>query len=395
MQLSWTQGLWPYSAGWALALFLLLTQITILAVTLYLHRSQAHRALELHPAVSHFFRFWLWLTTGMNTREWVAVHRKHHAHCETENDPHSPVIHGIWKVLFHGVALYTREAENPETVHKYAHGTPNDWVQRQVYDRFRYLGIVLMLAIDLLLFGPIGLTFWAGQILWIPFWAAGVINGAGHYWGYRNFITADTSTNLLPVALFIGGEELHNNHHAFPSSARFSMKPWEVDLGWLAIVVLRRIGLARVLREAPRLNRHRPDARLDEHTLKALLLHRFTVMSDYYRQVMVPVLRDEARLHRQSVRKVLRRSRRLLRAERRFLSRRADQALQQWLDHWQRLRTVHDFRQRLQLLWERRTTQPDQLLKQLTAWCNEAEQSGIEALQHFATQLRSYQLREA
>ncbi len=386
-------GLWPYGGWWAIALFLLLTQITILAVTLYLHRAQAHRALDLHPAVSHFFRFWLWLTTGMNTREWVAVHRKHHARCETEEDPHSPVTHGIWKVLLQGVELYTREAQKPETVEKYGRGTPDDWVQHKLYDRWRYLGIAIMAVTDLVLFGPIGLTFWAGQILWIPFWAAGVINGAGHWWGYRNFITQDTSTNLLPLALFIGGEELHNNHHAFPSSARFSMKPWEVDLGWQVIRLLRGLGLATVLREAPRLSRRRPDARLDEQTLKALFLHRFTVMSDFYHQVMVPVLREEATRHRVSARRVLRKGRRLFRAERRFLNQRAEATLQDWLEHWQQLRTVHNYRQRLLALWERRTTQPDLLLRQLREWCEEAEKSGISALQHFAAQLRSYQLQ--
>ncbi len=395
MQDTLIHGLWPFGGGWAVALFLLLTQITIFSVTLYLHRAQAHRALDLHPVVSHFFRFWLWMTTGMNTREWVAVHRKHHAHCETENDPHSPVTHGIWKVLFHGVSLYTEEAKNPETIEKYGRGTPNDWLQRHLYDRWRYLGIALMAVIDLALFGPIGLTFWAGQILWIPFWAAGVINGAGHWWGYRNFITQDTATNLIPIAFFIGGEELHNNHHAFPSSARFSMKRWELDLGWQCIRLLRALGLARVLREAPRLSRERSDARLDEQTLKALFLHRFTVMTDYYRQVIIPVLQDEARQHRISVRRVLRKGRRLMRAERRFLNRKADATLQHWLEHWQQLKTVHEHRQRLLSLWERHTTQPEQLLQQLKHWCEEAERSGIAALQNFARQLRSYQLQPA
>ncbi len=395
MQDTLIHGLWPYGGGWAIALFLLLTQITIFAVTLYLHRAQAHRALDLHPAVSHFFRFWLWLTTGMNTREWVAVHRKHHAHCETEQDPHSPVVHGIWKILFQGVELYSHEAQNPQTLEKYGKGTPNDWLQRNLYDRWRYLGISLMLLINLLLFGPIGLTFWAGQILWIPFWAAGVINGAGHWWGYRNFITKDTATNLFPIGFFIGGEELHNNHHAFPSSARFSMKPWELDIGWQMIRLLRGLGLARILREAPRLSRDRADARLDEQTLKALFLHRFTVMSDFYHQVVVPVLREEARQHQLSARRVLRKGRRLFRAEQRFLGRRAEATLQQWLEHWQQLKTVHEYRQRLLTLWERRTTQPELLLQQLKAWCEEAEHSGITALQNFARQLRSYQLQPA
>ncbi|MBZ0251531.1 MAG: fatty acid desaturase, partial [Burkholderiales bacterium] len=276
------EGLLDLSWWGKLLVLLVLVQITIAGVTLYLHRCQAHRSLELHPAVSHFFRFWLWLTTGMVTKEWAAIHRKHHAKCETAEDPHSPQVHGINKVLFAGVVLYVKESHHPETMQRYGHGTPDDWIERTIYTPHHKKGILVMLTANVLLFGDFpGLLMWGVQMAWIPFWAAGVINGIGHFWGYRKFQTEDASTNIVPVAAWIGGEELHNNHHAFPSSAKFALRKWEFDIGWATIKGLQAVGLAKVLRVAPSLD-VRPNIPVpDTDTLKALLAMRFQAMTDY------------------------------------------------------------------------------------------------------------------
>jgi stearoyl-CoA desaturase (delta-9 desaturase) len=247
----WYNGLWNAPVGVMVVYTLVLTHITIVSVTVYLHRYSAHRALELHPALQHFFRFWLWLTTGMLTKQWTAIHRKHHATCETPDDPHSPQVHGLTTVLFKGAELYGIEAHKPGTLERFGRGTPDDWMERNVYQRYKRYGIALMAVIDVLLFGALGLTVWAVQMLWIPFLAAGVVNGLGHYAGYRNFETPDASTNLLPWGLLIGGEELHNNHHAYPSSAKLSVKWWEFDLGWFWIRLFSLLGLAKPLRIGP------------------------------------------------------------------------------------------------------------------------------------------------
>ncbi len=225
---------------------LVMVQITIACVTLYLHRSQAHRAVQFHPVISHFMRFWLWLTTGMVTKEWVAVHRKHHQASDTEKDPHSPQVYGLWRVLFGGAFLYVKAARNKLMIQELGIGTPNDWIEKKLYTPHSRLGILLMLVIDLVLFGPIGFVVWGVQMLWIPFWAAGVINGLSHWWGYRNTDTKDTSRNLWPFAIWIGGEELHNNHHADGASAKFKQRWYEFDIGWFYIKVLEKLKLARV-----------------------------------------------------------------------------------------------------------------------------------------------------
>src|SRR5690349_17329944 len=241
--------------GWEIVAYTLITtHVTIAAVTIFLHRAQAHRALDLHPIVSHFFRFWLWLGSGMVTREWVAIHRKHHAKCETADDPHSPQVHGINRVLWTGVVLYVKESHYPETMERYGHGTPEDWLERNLYSKHAVLGLTIMGVVDLLLFGLVpGVLIFLAQIAWIPFWAAGVINGVGHFWGYRNWDVPapDASRNISPIGMLIGGEELHNNHHAYPASARFSIKWYEFDLGWVYIRTLETLGLARVKKEAP------------------------------------------------------------------------------------------------------------------------------------------------
>jgi stearoyl-CoA desaturase (Delta-9 desaturase) len=370
---------------------LALTHVTIVSVTLYLHRHQAHRALELHPAVAHFFRFWLWLTTGMVTREWVAVHRKHHAKCETAEDPHSPQVAGIGTVLWQGAELYQVAAAQPQLVAHYSHGTPDDWIERHLYRRHHALGVSLLLVLQFLLFGFAGLAIWAVQMLWIPFWAAGVINGVGHWGGYRNFETADASRNIVPWGLLVGGEELHNNHHAYASSARFSSRWWELDLGWGYIRLLEVLGLARVKKLAPRPVLLSKD-QVDLDTVRAVVLGRLQVMADYARRVVWPVLRQEGR-PRLAGRFGLRQARRLLVRDPGLLDERARSALEQLLTSCQRLRTVYQFRQQLQAVWERQVASQEQLRAALQDWCAQAEATGIQALEQFARRLRGYGLQ--
>jgi len=374
---------------------LVLTQITIASVTIFLHRYQAHRALELHPIVSHFFRFWLWLTTGMLTKEWVAVHRKHHAKVESPDDPHSPLIVGIRKVLWQGVELYQEEADKKETVERYGHGTPDDWIERNLYGRDNWHGIILMLFINVLLFGVLGVSIWAMQMLWIPFWAAGVINGIGHWWGYRNYESRDISRNITPIAFWIGGEELHNNHHAFPGSARFSNKWWEFDIGWAYIRSLEMLGLATVKKVAPRPVVMQQKEIADMDTLRAVVISRLHVMAHYGRDVIVPVLRAELRCADDSCRRILQRARKLLLKETTFMDEGARERLDRALEQSQLLCTVYQYRQQLQELWDRSASSHEHLLQRLQDWCNRAEATGIEVLEEFAGHLRSYALKPA
>lgn len=379
---------------WELVLVtLLMTHVTIAAVTIFLHRTQAHRALDLHPMISHFFRFWLWLTTGMITKQWVAIHRKHHAKCETSDDPHSPQILGIRKVLWEGAELYRSEAANSETLNRYGHGTPNDWLENHLYTRYDRLGVTLMLFIDLALFGIAGLTVWAIQLLWIPFWAAGIVNGLGHYWGYRNYEPRDASTNLLPIGLVIGGEELHNNHHAFPSSAKLSKHWWEFDIGWLYIRILTILRLAHVKKIAPVPQQLRDKQAIDLDTLRAVVLGRLYVMADFGRNVVAPVLREELRKADDSRRRVLKRTKVLLLREEAQLDARDRARLHSVLDMSQALCTVYEFRMSLQSLWNRTTVSHEKLLASLQDWCMQAEASGIQVLQEFAQSLRGYSVR--
>ncbi|WNL46661.1 fatty acid desaturase [Dyella sp. BiH032] len=382
-------------AGWVamLVYLLVMTQLTIFTVTLYLHRSQTHRGVDFHPALANFFRFWGWLTTGMVVKEWVAVHRKHHAKVETEEDPHSPQIYGIKKVFWDGVSLYREASYNKADLEKYGRGTPDDWFERKLFGGHPYWGPSLMLIINLALFGVIGAAIWAVQMIWIPFWAAGFVNGIGHWWGYRNFESADTATNLSPWGVWIGGEELHNNHHAFPSSAKFALRKWEFDIGWAVICGLRAVGLAKVLRVAPTLdvrpNVHLPDA----ETLKAVLTHRFQAMTDFYRGVIVPTLRDEAQHAGESLKAMPRRMRRALADGGRWLDNEGRERLQAALAKRPTLRVVCDFRTRLAELMEQRGA--EQTLKGLQQWIAEAEQSGIRVLQDFAQRLKTYAVSAA
>src|SRR6185437_349513 len=346
------------NAGWlAILLYVLVTtQLTIFAVTLYLHRSQAHRGVEFHPIVAHFLRFWNWLATGMVTKEWVAVHRKHHAHCETEEDPHSPQVEGIGKVFFEGVELYRVAAANKADIEKYGRGTPDDWMERHLYSRYPILGVSLLAVIDLALFGVLGGAVWALQMIWIPFWAAGVVNGLGHWWGYRNFETADKATNLTPWGVWVGGEELHNNHHAFPSSAKFALRKFEVDIGWVVIRGLEKVRLAKVLRVAPSLD-ERPNVSLpDMETLKALLTHRFQAMTDYYKTVIKPTVREQSSAEgtRRFGAMPRRRLRRALANGGRWLDQNGKARLAAAVENRPRLQQISEYRARLAALMEQR-----------------------------------------
>ena len=379
---------------WQLVLITLaLTHVTIAAVTIFLHRAQAHRALDLHPAVSHFFRLWLWLTTGMVTAEWVAIHRRHHARCETPDDPHSPQVLGLRKVLWEGAELYQQAAADPALVARYSHGTPDDWLERNVYGRLRWQGPAVMLVTDFVLFGAAGVAIWAIQMVWIPFWAAGVINGIGHYWGYRNFESPDAATNISPWGILIGGEELHNNHHAFPSSARLSNRWWEFDIGWLYIRTLEILRLAKVRRVAPRPHLAEGKTMVDLDTLKAVITNRMHVAARYARDVIRPVSRKELCGEDAACRRVYRQARRLLVRDESHLDETSRERLARLLEKSPTLATVVEYRKKLQDVWERTTASQEALLQSLQDWCRQAEASGIRSLAEFAHTLRSYTLQ--
>ena len=373
-----------------------LTHITIAAVTLYLHRYQAHRAVDMHPVISHFFRFWLWLTTGMNTKEWVAVHRKHHARVETEDDPHSPQIFGIRKVLLEGTELYKLEANKKQTLDAFGHETPDDWVEHHVYSRLNYSGgIISMLLIDVVLFDFVGITIWAAQMAWIPFFAAGVINGIGHWGGYRNFESPDASTNIIPWGILIGGEELHNNHHAFASSAKFSSKWWEVDLGWCYLVCMQKLKLARIKKIAPCLQVDQHKLEVDLDTLRSVIANRFHIMSRYAKSVVTRVCKEEKNHLDTTTRKLLKRGRRLITLPDTRLDESSRQHLDEILQRSDAMQIVYDFSQRLQALWTEKTATHEHLLHALREWCEQAESTGIKALEDFSRSMRTYTLQPA
>ena len=387
-------GLLDLPAWGYVAYVLVATHLTIAGVTIYLHRHQAHRALDLHPIASHLFRFWLWLTTGMVTQEWVAVHRKHHARVETPDDPHSPRQEGIRKLLLEGTELYRATSKDPETLARYGHGTPDDWLERNLYRPFSNRGYKLLMLANLAMFGPIGATIWAVQMLWIPVLAAGVVNGVGHWGGYRKFETPDASTNILPIGLLIGGEELHNNHHAFASSAKLSVQWWEFDAGWAYIRVLEALGLARVKKLPPRAVLV-PGKDLDRDSVRAIIASRFQVMAQYARQVLAQVCAEELRRVDVSKRGLLKSAKRLMIREESMLSQEAHDRLHAILQHSQSLATVYGYKQRLKAIWQERSANHDWLRDSLEQWCREAEQSGIRALQEFARTLPAYTLAAA
>lgn len=367
-----------------------LTQITIASVTIYLHRHQTHRTLTLHPIVSHFFRFWLWITTGMVTAQWVAIHRKHHAMADVEGDPHSPVVFGLKKVFWEGAELYRKSARDKELVAKYSHGTPNDWIERNVYSRFSAKGVLLMFLLDLFLFGVPGISIWAIQMMWIPVWAAGVVNGIGHYWGYRNFECRDAATNVFPWGFWIGGEELHNNHHTFASSAKFSVKWWEFDIGWMYIRCLSFLGLAKVKKLPPQLAHKKGKCQVDLDTVKAVVGNRFQVMAHYYKEVVQPILKQARQNSLKSDKKLLQYAGRLLRREEILLSQKARSKLQVLLNRYEQLRLVYSYRQSLQNIWLKTASSQKDLVDALQQWCKQAEESGLEVLGQFADRLKGY-----
>ncbi|CUA90476.1 MULTISPECIES: DesA family fatty acid desaturase [Comamonas] len=385
-------GLWDLT-WWQLLLYTLITtHFTIAGVTIYLHRSQAHRALDLGPVPSHFFRFWLWLGTGMVTKEWVAIHRKHHAKCETADDPHSPQTRGLGKVMREGAELYRAEARNEETLRKYGHGTPDDWMERNIY-RHSVMGPSLMLILNVALFGVIGLSIWAVQMVWIPFWAAGVVNGVGHFWGYRNYEATDASTNLVPWGLIIGGEELHNNHHTFPTSAKFSVKPYEFDIGWVYISLMQKLGWAKVKKTPPRLRMGVVKPVADELTLEAIIANRYEVMARYARGVRTAVQHELDLLKQKQAQKS---DVSLLKGVQRWLHRDADKVPERAQSQLAQARAAHPvidqmlvMREELRQLWLNTSLSREQLTGQLQAWCQRAEASGIAALKDFSVKLRA------
>ncbi len=382
-------GIFSDLGAWQLVLVtLVLTHITIAGVTIFLHRSQAHRAVELGFVPFHFFRFWLWLTTGMVTREWVAIHRKHHAKCETAEDPHSPQFKGIHTVLWKGAWLYRLESKNQETLNLYGRGTPDDWLEQHVYSKYPWLGVALMLVLDVLLLGWAGLLVWLVQMVWIPFWAAGVINGLAHFWGYRNWHTDDASSNISPIGILIGGEELHNNHHAFAASARLSSKWYEFDIGWFYIRLMEMLGLATVRTVAPRLTVNPAKQVVDLDTVSAVLGNRLQVLSNFAKQVTKPVIKAELCNTPDACREKSRLVQKLLTAPQ--LDGAATARLQQILAESQVLETVYLYQQRLQQLWERTTSPQEVRLAAVQEWVSNAEKTGIQALEQFAQRLRGY-----
>ncbi len=379
--------------AWQVFLYtMVVTHITIASVTIYLHRHQAHRALELHAIPSHFFRFWLWLTTGQVTKEWAAIHRKHHAKCDTEEDPHSPVTRGIKKVFWEGAELYRAESKNMETMAKYGHGTPTDWIERNLYTKYSWLGVVSLFVINFVLFGVIGISVWAVQMMWIPITAAGIINGIGAYWGYRNYDCADAATNIIPFGILIGGEELHNNHHTYATSAKLSSKWYEIDIGWAYIRALEMLGLAKVKKLAPEPKFSHGKLEADFETLQSVIANRYDVMAKYAKSIKhawkeeLEHLKHKAELEK----RFLKSSRKLMQREPGKLAEAHHEQLSELFQHSKALETMHHMRVELGAIWERSHFTREQLLQKLQDWCTRAEASGIQSLQDFSLRLRSY-----
>lgn len=385
-------GLWSLSPLALVAITLVLTHITIVSVTVYLHRYSAHRSLELHPALQHFFRFWLWMTTGMTTLEWTAIHRKHHATCETEDDPHSPQIKGLKTILWTGAEEYRKEAKNEETLERYGKGCPDDWIERNLYSRFPIGGIGAMVVIDVALFGVIGLTIWAVQMIWIPFFAAGVINGIGHYWGYRNFECSDAATNISPWGILIGGEELHNNHHTYPNSAKLSQKWFEFDIGWFWIRLFETFGLAKARSTGPVAHKVPGKQTLDLDTAWAVVNNRFQVMARYAESVVKPLVKQE--LVSSSSRAARKASTALTRDDC-LVDEQGQHRIDELTSSSPNLATIYEFRKRLQGIWAKRGGNAEELLAALKQWCLDAEATGIQALKDFVAELRTYTVAKA
>ncbi|EON91827.1 fatty acid desaturase [Marinobacter lipolyticus SM19] len=388
----WFNGLLDLSVMQLILVVLGMTHVTIVSVTLYLHRHSAHNSLDLHPVLKHFFRFWLWLTTAQNTKEWTAIHRKHHAKCETEEDPHSPVVLGIRKVLFQGAELYA-ESATPETLERYGQRTPEDWIERNVYSRYKMLGIAILAVINLLLFGVHGIWIWAVQMMWIPVWAAGVVNGIGHWFGYRNFECADNARNISPLGILIGGEELHNNHHTYPNSSKLSRRWFEVDIGWGYIRLFQLFGLAKPKGFKPIAHFVPGKQVVDVETVQAISNNRFAIMRQYRKRVMEPVLRQQKALMDDEIRPRYRKLKQLLSREVSLIKPKDQEHLETALEKNAALRKIYEMSHELQALWRKRGVKPQEKMQALADWCKEAEASGIRYLEEFAAHLRAYSLR--
>ena len=386
----WYNGLLNLSGWQILAVILVLTHITIVSVTVYLHRYSAHRALELHPALKHFFRFWLWLTTSMNTREWTAIHRKHHAKCETPEDPHSPVHKGLSTVLRKGAELYMEESKNEDTLRIYGKNCPDDWVERNVYNRFQIGGVTLMALIDLALFGALGITVWAVQMMWIPVFAAGVVNGHGHAVGYRNFECRDAATNISPWGILIGGEELHNNHHTYPNSAKLSVRRFEFDMGWAWIRLFEMLGMAKVKKVAPKPAFEKSASKVDLDALRGIMQHRFQVMATYRKTVIVPVFKQEQARACDATRDLYARAHALFHRDISLIKPGQKKRLQKLTESNETLDAIYQFRLRLQDIWTQTSRNSSEMVEALEQWYHDARESGIAALQEFADQLTRY-----
>jgi stearoyl-CoA desaturase (delta-9 desaturase) len=371
----------------------IVVQITLSGVSLFLHREQTHRGIQLNAVIQHFYRFWMWFTTGMLTKEWVAIHRKHHAYCETENDPHSPQIHGIKKVLFHGVTLYTKERKNQKTMEQFGKGTPNDWIERNIYTRFHYVGILLLALTNIVLFGVIGLLIFAIQLLWIPVFAAGVINGVGHFFGYRNYRTDDSSRNITRFAFFVFGEELHNNHHAFPSSCKFSHKKGEHDIGWYVIRLLNILGLCKIKKVVPDLYVDDAQEDFDGDTVKAILTHKFNVLQVYIKDVIKPTLAEEYQNASSSFKQKINKYTNNLSLDPQFLKTDIKTKWNNYFEDSQSLNTLLEYKAELQAIWDNNTKSVDEMIADFKAWCAKAETSGNKMLKEFAASLQRYKLQ--
>jgi stearoyl-CoA desaturase (delta-9 desaturase) len=391
--LDWlSNGLLDLSATGVVVFTLVVTHVTIVSVTVYLHRHAAHRSVELHPVLQEFFRFWVWLTTGMITRQWAAIHRKHHAVCETEEDPHSPQIQGLKKIFWQGAEVYRAATEKPEIVARFGAGLPDDWVDRNIYQRFTFLGIALVLITDVALLGVIGITVWAVQMLWIPVFAAGVVNGIGHYWGYRNFECSDAATNILPWGILIGGEELHNNHHTYPNSAKLSQKAWEFDIGWLWIRLFEILGLAKARSTGPLVEKIEGKSTLDIDTAWAVLNDRFRIMANYAEDVVAPLVEQEYRRADEATRNLFKKGKKILCREESLVDAAGKNRIAELIEHSADIKVIYEFRLRLLEVWAKRGASADELLGALKQWCVDAEATGIQVLSDFVDELKSYSI---
>ena len=389
--LDWlSTGLWDLSAWGIVAYMAVMTHITIVTVTVYLHRHSAHRAVDLHPLLQHFFRFWSWMTTGMITKEWTAIHRKHHVACETEEDPHSPVIQGLSKILWQGADVYREASAKPEIMERYGSGCPEDWLENNLYGRFNYIGVAILLIINVVLFGAIGLTLWAIQMIWIPFFGAGVINGIGHVWGYRNYECPDAATNIVPWGIFIGGEELHNNHHTYPNSAKFSQKWWEFDLGWMWLRIFQTFGLAQPKSTGPIVAKVPGKTTLDMDTAWAVLNDRFRLMAKYQNDVVKPLIKLEYDKADHATRDLLRRARTILCREDSLVDAAGREKITKIVESSRDIQVIYEMRMRLQEIWAKRGGNAEELLNALVQWCRDAEATGMQTLRDFVSELKSY-----